>query len=119
MQSNPLLKRPEENHICFGIHKNHPLIRGIHSSRNNTRPYIYLKFFNTSTSILQYLQNYKMRFITVLMSGTVRNTINGKKHLVMMWKKRIDEKLKMIKEIYIGNMENLANILDIFYQPKR
>ena len=46
------------------------------------------------------------------MPGLVWKTINGKKHLVMRWKKRVNGKLKIIKEIYIGNMENLADMLE-------
>ena len=41
----------------------------------------------------------------------VWKTIGGKKRLVMRWNKRIDGKPKIIKEVYIGDMENLARMI--------
>ena len=41
----------------------------------------------------------------------VWKTIGGKKRLVMRWNKRIDGKPKIIKEVYIGDMENLARMM--------
>ena len=42
----------------------------------------------------------------------VWKTIGGKKRLVMRWNRRINGKPKVIKEIYIGSMENLARIIE-------
>jgi transposase len=42
----------------------------------------------------------------------VWKTIAGKKRLVMRWNRRIDGKPKIIKEIYIGDMENLARMVE-------
>ena len=41
----------------------------------------------------------------------VWKTIGGKKRLVMRWNKRINGKARITKEIYIGDMENLARIV--------
>ncbi|MEM0135567.1 MAG: transposase, partial [Thermoplasmatales archaeon] len=46
------------------------------------------------------------------MPGLVWKSIGGKKRLVMRWKKRENGKLKIMKEIYIGDMETLANIIE-------
>ena len=46
------------------------------------------------------------------MPGLVWKSIGGKKRLVMRWKKRINGKLKIVKEIYIGDMEGLASIIE-------
>lgn len=42
----------------------------------------------------------------------VWKTIGGKKRLIMRWNKRINGKPKVIKEVYIGNMENLARMIE-------
>ncbi len=42
----------------------------------------------------------------------VWKTIGGKKRLVMRWNRRVDGKPRVIKEIYIGSMENLARIIE-------
>ncbi|MHB1648154.1 MAG: IS1634 family transposase [Cuniculiplasma sp.] len=42
----------------------------------------------------------------------VWKTIGGKKRLVMRWNKRVDGKPKVVKEIYIGDMEKLARIIE-------
>jgi len=41
----------------------------------------------------------------------VWKTIGGKKRLVLRWNKRIDGKPKITKEVYIGDMENLARMI--------
>ncbi len=41
----------------------------------------------------------------------VWKTIGGKKRLVMRWNKRIDGKPKITREVYIGDMENLARMI--------
>jgi hypothetical protein len=46
------------------------------------------------------------------MPGLVWKSVNGEKRLVMRWKKRINGKLKITKEIYIGDMENLADMIE-------
>ena len=46
------------------------------------------------------------------MPGLVWKSINGEKRLVMRWKKRINGKLKITKEIYIGDMDNLADMIE-------
>lgn len=48
----------------------------------------------------------------ISMPGLVWKTINGKRHLVMRWKKRVNGKLKIMKEIYIGDMDRLADMLE-------
>ena len=45
------------------------------------------------------------------MPGLVWKNINGEKRLVLKWKKRIDGKLKITKEIYIGDMDRLADTI--------
>ena len=42
----------------------------------------------------------------------VWKTIGKKKRLVIRWNKRINGKARVIKEIYIGNVENLARIIE-------
>ena len=46
------------------------------------------------------------------MPGLVWKTVNGERRLVLRWKKRINGKLKIIKEIYIGDMDRLAEIIE-------
>ncbi|PMP74108.1 MAG: hypothetical protein C0180_05000 [Aciduliprofundum sp.] len=38
--------------------------------------------------------------------------IGGKKRLVMRWNKRINGKSRVVKEIYIGSMDNLAKLIE-------
>ena len=45
------------------------------------------------------------------MPGLVWKRINGKKYLVLRWKKRVNGKLKITREIYIGDLENLVDII--------
>jgi hypothetical protein len=40
------------------------------------------------------------------MPRLVWKNINGEKRLVLRWKKRIDGKLKITREIYIGDMDS-------------
>ncbi|MGC8912215.1 MAG: IS1634 family transposase, partial [Nitrososphaeria archaeon] len=46
------------------------------------------------------------------MPGLVWKTINGKKYLVIRWKKSINGKSRIIKEIYVGDLERLAEIIE-------
>lgn len=46
------------------------------------------------------------------MPGLVWKTINGKRYLVLRWKKRVNGKLKITREIYVGDLERLASILE-------
>jgi len=46
------------------------------------------------------------------MPGLVWKSVNGEKRLVMRWKKRINGKLKITKEMYIGDMDNLADMIE-------
>ncbi|EQD74536.1 hypothetical protein B1B_02615, partial [mine drainage metagenome] len=46
------------------------------------------------------------------MPGIVWKSIHGKKYMVLRWKKWIDGKSKIVKEIYIGDEERLARILE-------
>ena len=39
-------------------------------------------------------------------------TIGGKKRLVLRWNRRIDGKPRVTKEIYIGDMDNLARMIE-------
>jgi len=43
-------------------------------------------------------------------------TINGKKYLVLSWKRRINGKLKIIREVYIGDIDKLADIIQNPYR---
>jgi len=45
------------------------------------------------------------------MPRLVWKNINGEKRLVLRWKKRIDGKLKITREIYIGDMDRLADMI--------
>jgi transposase len=45
------------------------------------------------------------------MPGLVWKNINGEKRLVLRWKKRINGKLKTTREIYIGDMDRLADMI--------
>lgn len=45
------------------------------------------------------------------MPGLVWKNINGDKRLVLRWKKRINGKLKTTREIYIGDMDRLADMI--------
>jgi transposase len=47
----------------------------------------------------------------MIMPGLVWKSINGKKYLVLRWKKRVNGKLKITREIYVGDLENLADII--------
>ncbi|MGC8565753.1 MAG: IS1634 family transposase, partial [Thermoplasmata archaeon] len=38
--------------------------------------------------------------------------IGGKKRLVMRWNKRINGKSRVVKEIYIGSMDNLEKLIE-------
>ncbi|EQD75041.1 hypothetical protein B1B_02334 [mine drainage metagenome] len=42
----------------------------------------------------------------------VWKTIGGKRRLVMRWNRRIDGKPRVTKEIYIGDMERLARMIE-------
>ncbi len=46
------------------------------------------------------------------MPGLVWKTINKKKYLVIRWKKSINGKSKIIKEIYVGDLDRLAEIIE-------
>ncbi len=46
------------------------------------------------------------------MPGLVWKTINKKKYLVIRWKKRINGKLKILKEVYVGDLDRLAEIIE-------
>ena len=46
------------------------------------------------------------------MPGLVWKSVGGKKRLVMRWKKREKGKLKIVKEIYIGDMDSLASMIE-------
>jgi len=50
------------------------------------------------------------------MPGLVWKTINGKRYLVLRWKKRINGKLKIIREVYIGDIDKLADIIQNPYR---
>jgi len=50
------------------------------------------------------------------MPGLVWKTINGKRYLVLRWKKRINGKLKIIREVYIGDIDKLADIIQNLYR---
>ena len=42
----------------------------------------------------------------------VRKTIGGKKRIVLRWNRRTDGKPRLIKEIYIGDMDNPARMIE-------
>ncbi len=42
----------------------------------------------------------------------VWKTINGKRYLVMRWNGRVDGKVRVLKEVYIGDMERLASMIE-------
>ena len=46
------------------------------------------------------------------MPGLVWKSVNGERRLVMRWKKRINGKLKITKEIYIGDIDRLADMIE-------
>ena len=46
------------------------------------------------------------------MPGLVWKSVNGERRLVLRWKKRIDGKLKIIREIYIGDIDRLADMIE-------
>jgi len=46
------------------------------------------------------------------MPGLVWKTINKKKYLVIRWKKRINGKSRIIKEVYVGDLDKLATIIE-------
>ena len=46
------------------------------------------------------------------MAFLVWKTIGGKKRLVIRWNRRVNGKPKVVKEVYIGDMENLARIIE-------
>mgnify|MGYP001626220844 CR=1 FL=1 len=50
------------------------------------------------------------------MPGLVWKTINGKRYLVLRWKKRVNGKLKITREIYIGDIDKLADIIQNPYR---
>ena len=46
------------------------------------------------------------------MPGLVWKSVNGERRFVMRWKKRINGKLKITKEIYIGDIDRLADMIE-------
>jgi len=46
------------------------------------------------------------------MPGLVWKTINKKKYLVIRRKKRINGKSRIIKEVYVGDLDKLATIIE-------
>ena len=46
------------------------------------------------------------------MPGIVWKSVRGKRYMVLRWKKWIDGKSRIVKEIYIGDEERLAHILE-------
>lgn len=42
----------------------------------------------------------------------VWKTINGRRYLVMRWNGRIGGKVRILKEVYIGDMERLASMIE-------
>jgi len=50
------------------------------------------------------------------MPGLLWKRINGKRYLVLRWKKRINGKLKIIREVYIGDIDKLADIIQNSYR---
>ena len=46
------------------------------------------------------------------MPGLVWKSVNGERRLVLRWKKRINGKLKITKEIYIGDIDRLAHMIE-------
>ena len=46
------------------------------------------------------------------MPGIVWKSVHGKKYMVLRWKRWIDGKSRIVKEIYIGDEERLARILE-------
>ncbi len=50
------------------------------------------------------------------MPGLLWKRINGKRYLVLRWKKRINGKLKIIREVCIGDIDKLADIIQNPYR---
>ena len=46
------------------------------------------------------------------MPGLVWKSVNGERRLVLRWKKRINGKLKIIREIYISDTDRLADMIE-------
>lgn len=44
--------------------------------------------------------------------GLVWKSVNGERKLVLMRKKRLNGKLKIIREIYMGNIDGLADMIE-------
>ena len=42
----------------------------------------------------------------------VWKTINGKRYLVMRWNGRVRRKVRILKEVYIGDMDRLASMIE-------